>query len=67
MAKKIHKCWNCGKTFKEFYQYLLHADFHKGEPMVREAGCFCAQDYDVRSGKCLHCGHVHSEGWAIKK
>lgn len=65
MAKKIHKCENCGKVFAEKYQLLLHYDFHKGEPVVREVGCWCGASYDVRVGKCQECGHVHSKGWAL--
>ena len=65
MAKSKYECYNCGKKFKAQYELLLHYDFHKGEPVVREVGCFCARDYDVRSGVCLHCGYVHSQGWAL--
>ena len=64
--KKIYECFNCGKTFEAQYQLLMHYDFHKGEPTVRAAGCMrCAQDYDVRCGKCLKCGYVHSAGWVV--
>jgi len=65
MAKKMHTCFNCGKTFAQQYQLLLHYDFHKGEPVVRQAGCLCGADYDIRCGKCLECGHVHSAGWVV--
>jgi ribosomal protein L37E len=65
MAKKIYKCWDCGKVFNESYKLLLHYDFHRGEPTVREAGCVCGKDYDVRRGSCLHCGFVHSTGWRV--
>jgi len=61
-----YKCFDCGKRFAKQYEVMLHADFHKGEPIVRALGCVCAQDYDVRSGKCEHCGYVHSQGWGLK-
>jgi hypothetical protein len=60
-----YKCFNCGKTFEKQYQMLLHYDFHLGEPVVRQAGCNCGQDYDVRAGKCFSCGTVHSTGWVV--
>ena len=63
--KKVIQCFHCGKTFSATYQLHLHYDFHKGEPEVREAGCFCGQDYDIRNGKCASCGHIHSAGWVV--
>lgn len=65
MAIKKYVCDNCGKSFDKQYQIMLHADFHAGEPMVREAGCVCGQTYDVRRGSCLNCGYVHSTGWIV--
>jgi len=66
MAKKrVQKCWDCGKIFAESYQLLLHYEFHRGEPVVRQAGCFCGQDYDIRRGSCISCGFVHSTGWRV--
>lgn len=66
MAKKTYTCFNCGKVFARSYELMLHYDFHRGEPVVREAGCVCAQDYDVRCGFCLNCGYIHSTGWIIR-
>ena len=63
--KQKYKCWDCGKSFPESYLMMLHYDFHKGEPTVREAGCFCGQYYDVRIGYCLHCGHRFTDGWRV--
>jgi ribosomal protein L37E len=63
--KDKYKCFDCGKSFPESYLMLLHYDFHRGEPTVREAGCFCAQTYDVRVGTCAHCGYKHSNGWRV--
>jgi DNA-directed RNA polymerase subunit N (RpoN/RPB10) len=65
MARKNYKCFNCGKLFEKQYQMLLHYDFHKGETVVREAGCVCGAGYDVRCGKCLECGAVYSAGWVL--
>jgi DNA-directed RNA polymerase subunit RPC12/RpoP len=64
MSKK-YECFNCGKTFAKRYEEMLHMDFHKGEPVVRAAGCFCGADYDIRNGKCAKCGHIHSAGWVV--
>jgi GT2 family glycosyltransferase len=44
---------------------MLHADFHKGEPVVREKGCFCANMWDIRRGSCHHCGYIHTNGWRV--
>jgi ribosomal protein L37E len=65
MAKPKHECENCGKTFAEKYKLLLHYDFHRGEPVVREMGCGCGDMYDVRMGYCGNCGFVHSTGWRV--
>lgn len=65
MAKKNYKCFDCGATFTEQYRLLLHYDLHKGEPVVREAGCFCGDNYDIRMGYCQACGYVHSTGWRV--
>jgi len=64
-AKYKYKCADCGKSFERQYQLMVHADFHAGEPVVREAGCFCANYYDIRRGSCTHCGYVHSTGWVV--
>jgi len=60
-----YECFNCGKKFAKQYEMLLHYDFHKGEPVIRAAGCFCGGEYDVRLGKCLECGVIHSAGWVV--
>jgi ribosomal protein L37E len=65
MAKKLHQCENCGKSFPEKYLLMVHYDFHQGEPVVRDAGCFCGGMYDVRMGYCRECGYVHSTGWRV--
>jgi DNA-directed RNA polymerase subunit RPC12/RpoP len=65
MAKKIYTCEDCGKTFPAQFQLMLHADFHKGEPVVREKGCFCANYWDIRRGSCHHCGYIHTNGWRV--
>jgi ribosomal protein L37E len=65
MAKQKYLCEDCGKRFEKQYQIMLHADFHKGEPIVREVGCICGNFYDVRRGSCQHCGYVHSTGWRV--
>jgi hypothetical protein len=65
MAKKSYKCDNCGKTFAQQYLLMLHNDFHAGEPVVREAGCFCGQYYDIRRGSCTNCGYIHATGWRV--
>jgi DNA-directed RNA polymerase subunit N (RpoN/RPB10) len=62
-----YNCYNCGKKYAKQYELMLHLDFHKGEPVVREHGCYCGASYDIRLGKCLECGHVHSTGWALVK
>jgi len=62
-----YECYNCGKKFEKQYQLLLHYDFHKGEPTVRPTGCVCAGTWDVRAGKCLECGRVYTQGWALDK
>jgi len=65
MAKKVYVCADCGKQFVKLYESMLHVDFHRGEPVVREMGCVCGQYYDVRRGSCIHCGYVHSTGWRV--
>jgi ribosomal protein L37E len=65
MAKKVSKCWDCGKVFAQNYLLMLHYELHRGEPQVRAAGCVCGQDYDVRRGSCQACGFIHSTGWRV--
>lgn len=65
MAKKDYKCHDCGKSFAQQYLLMLHNEFHLGEPVVRDMGCFCGQYYDVRRGSCVHCGYIHSTGWRV--
>ena len=60
-----YKCFNCGKAFAKQYEMLLHYDFHKGEPVIRETGCICGAGYDIRAGKCFDCGYIHSTGWVV--
>lgn len=67
MPKKIYTCDDCGKTFAKLHEIMLHADFHAGEPVVRDMGCVCGNYYDVRRGSCHHCGYIHSTGWRVIK
>ena len=62
-----YKCFDCGASFPKQYQIMLHVEFHRGEPTVRPAGCFCGGTYDVRAGNCFECGYVHSNGWVLTK
>jgi hypothetical protein len=65
MAKK-YECFDCGKQFEKQYQWMLHHDFHRGEPVVRATACIrCVADVDVRSGVCHKCGVVQSSGWTL--
>lgn len=65
MPKQKYSCEDCGKRFEKQYQLMLHADFHAGEPVVRELGCVCGNFYDPRRGSCHHCGWIHSTGWRV--
>lgn len=60
-----YQCYDCGYFFATKVDSMLHADFHRGEPTVREVGCICGEMYDVRMGYCVHCNRVHSAGWAL--
>ena len=59
------QCYDCGYFFTTKVEYMLHCEFHRGEPTVREVGCTCGEMYDVRMGYCTYCNRIHSAGWAL--
>ena len=65
IKKTDRQCYDCGYYLPTSVAMMLHADFHRGERVVRETACICGEMYDVRMGYCVCCNRVYSAGWSI--
>ncbi|XP_031622017.1 transcription factor grauzone-like [Contarinia nasturtii] len=65
LAKPIHKCTICEKSFKDITSLKSHTAIHTGEKMFRCS--YCPEEFIWRSNMYVHQKKMHPAEWSERK